>query len=205
MRLRHGELEGLRTDLRGWVANKKKATASHPSMSYTHATRMAIYRLHRGQTLPQSIAYLDKYLDAYHLLNKARRSQATHEIAAYAAWLQTEGDVSIATKSRLKLAVFGDTQIGGEIPRVDILPTSVGYRAIMIGESDPNWPKQLRMPLIQRGIAHVLKRPEALIHVGVQGCDGSNLQTIQFSGRRISAAVAELQELVSIAQGLLNG
>jgi hypothetical protein len=165
---------------------------------------MAIYRLHRGESLASSIAYVNKFMDSYELLNTTRRAEAESNLQSYAAWLETEGNVSIATKTRLKFEIFKDTYIGGEIPRIDLQPADGGYRAIIIGEEDPKWAKQLRMPLIQRAVAKALKRPENLVSVGTQLCDAGNLQTIKYSKGSIQSAIAELHDLVTEAEKLLQ-
>lgn len=174
MRLKHGELEQLRTDLAGWIASKR-SEGSGPRMSYRHATRMGIYRLHRGDDLPTAVSYLGKFLDSYKLGNSARRSEAENNIAMYSEWMQRETAAFIATKTRIQFAITPDVSIGGELPRIDLLATDDGYRAILLGESDMTWRSQLRMPLIQRAVSATLKRPEGLVSVGVQELDGEHL------------------------------
>jgi hypothetical protein len=203
LRLKHGELEQLRTDLAAWVASKK-SSGSHPRMSYTHATRMGIYRLHRGDDLETAASYLGRFLDAHRLRNTARRSEAESNLGHYLEWMLRETAAFIATKTRIQYAVTPDVSLGGELPRIDLLATDDGYRAVIIGESDADWRSQIRMPLIQRAVAETLKRPERLVSVGVQQLDGEGLDTMSYSKRRIDAAVGELESLVAAASRALS-
>src|SRR5690349_5180390 len=89
MRFRHGELEDLREDVSAWVA-KKKASTSGRRMSYKHATRMGIYRLHRGDTVSQATKYLEGFLDSYSLKSAQKREECEADLHEYARWLKKE-------------------------------------------------------------------------------------------------------------------
>lgn len=199
MRLKHGELEELRSNFAAWIA-AKKSEGSGPRMSYKHATRMGIYRLHRGDNLRTAVSHLTRYFDSYGLRSAARRSEAEGNIAEYFEWMQQETAAFIATKTRIQFAANDDVSIGGELPRIDLLAADDGYRAILLGESDAAWRSQLRMPIIQRAVSQILKRPEELVSVGVQELDGSSLQATTYSKRHINAAVAELADLAAKAR-----
>src|SRR5690242_8834217 len=114
MRFRHGELEDLREDVSAWVA-KKKASTSGPRMSYKHATRMGIYRLHRGDTISQATKYLEGFLDSYSLKSAQKRGECEADLHEYARWLKKAALTSLLTKTRLQTEVADDLYIGGEI------------------------------------------------------------------------------------------
>jgi hypothetical protein len=203
MRLKHGELEQLRNDLDAWVA-RKRAEGSGPRMSYKHATRMGIYRLHRGENVVAAVRYLNGFMDSHRLSNAVKRTEAENNIAEYYDWMEKETAAFIATKTRIQFSVTSDVSIGGERPRIDLLATEDGYRAILLGETDAAWASQLRMPLIQRAVATTLKRPEHLVSVGVQGLDGTNLDVTAYSKRKIDASAKELIDLAKLAARKLS-
>ena len=60
------------------------------------------------------------------------------------------------------------------------------------------------MPIIQRAVASVLKRPESLVSVGVQAIDGSGLELVSFSKPEIEEARAELIDLDAQARLLMG-
>lgn len=203
MRFKHGELEQLRTDFAAWVASKR-SEGSGPRMSYRHATRMGIYRLHRGDSVPAVLKYLGRFLDSYHLGNSARRNEAEVNISAYSDWMAHEPAAFIATKTRIQFAITPDILLGGELPRIDLLASDDGYRAVLLGESNDDWQSQLRMPLIQRAVATTLKRPESLVYVGVQDLDGTHLELKTYSKRQINLAVSELRDIAHAAASALS-
>jgi hypothetical protein len=202
MRFRHGELEGLRQDVSAWVA-KKKVPTTGPRMSYKHATRMGIYRLHRGDSVSSAAKYLDEFLDSYSLKSAQKRAECEADLYQYARWMKDEALTSLLTKTRLQTEVATDIYIGGEIPRIDLLPTG-GYRAILLGDDSGGWRDELRMPIIQRAVARVLKRSENLVSVGVQAIDGGGLESTSFSKAEIEEARRELIQLDAQARALLG-
>lgn len=202
MKFRHGELEALRDDVRAWVA-KKKASTGGARMSYKHATRMGIYRLHRGDSTARAAKYLEEFLDSYDLKSAQKRAECEANLHEYARWLKREELTSLLTKTRLRTEVAVDLFVGGEIPRIDLLPTG-GYRAILLGDESNGWRGELRMPIIQRAVASVLKRPESLVSVGVQAIDGSGLESSSFSKPEIEEARAELIDLDAQARLLMG-
>lgn len=202
MRVRHSEIEQLRGNVRGWVSNQGRSS-SGPRMSYKHATRMGIYRLHRGDSVRAALRYLERFFDSYSLRSESRRSEGFKDLREYDRWRGADSATSIATKTRIAVALAPNAEIAGEIPRVDLLPDG-GYRAILLGDNRPTWETELRMPLIQRAVAQVLRRPEELVGVGVQALDGSGLVARVFSHKEIEEAVSELQDLASEATRLLG-
>ena len=202
MKFRHGELESLREDVNAWVA-RKKASTSGPRMSYKHATRMGIYRLHRGDSVSSAAKYLEGFLDSYSLKSAQKREECEADLHEYARWMKKEALTSLLSKTRLQTEVASDLYIGGEIPRIDLLSTG-GYRAILLGDDAGGWREQLRMPIIQRAVAQVLKRPENLVSVGVQAIDGNGLDWTSFSKAEIEEARLELIQLDAEARGFMG-
>lgn len=193
----------MRENLDAWVRQRRATNAGHPRMSYKHATRMGIYRLHHGYSVIEAARYLSRFLDSHRLLNEARRNQAEVDLDGYAEWRKTQDCESILTRARLQHRASTEISLGGEIPRIDVLHATDEYRAVLVGEVSPNWQSELRMPLIQRAVAERLRRPEALVVVGVQNLDGSELAAVRFSRRRINDAHRELENICAEAARLL--
>ena len=80
---------------------------------------------------------------------------------------------------RLNLPLDGEVVLGGEISRIDMIPT--GYRAVLLMARAPaRWKQELRMPLIQLAVANRYDRPAADVRVAVQLLDGSGLDESAF-------------------------
>lgn len=85
--------------------------------------------------------------------------------------------------------------LGGEVSRVDVDVTSGGYRAVQLGTPRAGWRSELRMPLIQPGIADRYQREAAEVRVGFQHLDGSNLSLVSFSEAELQAAERGAREV----------
>lgn len=90
---------------------------------------------------------------------------------------------------RLNLALDGEVALGGEISRIDMIPT--GYRAVLLMARAPaRWKQELRMPLIQLAVANRYDRPPGDVRVAVQLLDGNGLDEGAFPvgvrGRRVA-------------------
>src|SRR5262249_11274454 len=99
----------------------------------------------------------------------------------------------------IKLPLGVLLELRGSVHRLDVLPN--GYRAILLGNYQPNWKNQLRMPLLQRAVARKFGRPADKVTMGVQYLDGTSLVEHQFSQRDVTNAENEFKNLSGAVEG----
>jgi hypothetical protein len=100
------------------------------------------------------------------------------------------------SNARLALPV-GSVTLGGLVSRVDV--TLGGYRGVLLGQAGPGWRTELRMPLIQAGLAMRYDRPIDQFNVGVQRLDGTMLEETHFVDREVTTARTRLEQLLNDA------
>ena len=113
------------------------------------------------------------------------------------SWFQCEGVMAIGSRARLNFDLGHGVILGGHISRVDITTnrTTNGYRAILLEGIPLRWNEELRMPLIQRGLALVYGRPEDKFVVGIQELDTCALVETSYSTAAMNDAEQTARQL----------
>lgn len=135
-------------------------------------------------------------------MNAPRVASAERELDAYVTWFNGARRTVADYKVNISLDIGRNWILGGEVSRVDLDLTGGGYSAILLGEANPNWKTEVRMPLIQIAIAQRLGRAEGEIMIGVQDLDGSNLRTTAYSPEQRRKAITTAQALARRLSGL---
>jgi len=102
----------------------------------------------------------------------------------------------VGSRLRLDYDLGSGWQLGGEISRADLDPRTGKYNCVILGKAPLNWRQQIRMPLIQRALADKLERPETDISVGFQNLDGTSIELVSFSLKKLDEAEGSARELI---------
>jgi hypothetical protein len=205
MQLKHREIEELQRNLRGWVAKKRAATRVVMKTGYGQATRLSIYRYHRGDSQRRAQQYLTNLLDRLSLKNESRRDECSDSLVKYIRWREDSNLVYVQDRLRLGMLMSNGVLLGGEIPLINLNADEETYQAIMLGENAPDWRDQLRMPILQAAVAQRLERKSEDVVVGTQSLDGSRLDLHHYTQSEITEAVQQVIDLTSRAQRMLAG
>ncbi|MDE0084718.1 MAG: hypothetical protein OXU23_03335 [Candidatus Poribacteria bacterium] len=108
-------------------------------------------------------------------------------------WFQSSGITILKSQVRFNFGIGHGVILGGLISRIDM--TLQGYRAILLETIPPQWKEELRMPLIQRGLAHAYGRREDKFEVGIQELDASDLVVNVYSKSELDDAEQLAQQL----------
>lgn len=193
MKISHKELEACRLSPKAWIAQKKEQSesGSQPRFSYNQALNYAISELHKFNNLKQALTKLDSYLKKFKDLN--RKESIRTRLVDYAEWLKTSGVIPVDSNVTINFPSPGQWHLGGWVSRVDIVTS--GYSAVLFGAIDPSWKDQLRMPLIQLGIAERYGRPASEIRVGFQDLEGNKTVNHRFAKAVLDDALVEFMRL----------
>lgn len=199
MKVRHGDLENLRADPRKW-ARAQISPTTRPSMSYAHLARMAIYRYHKTKDVDDALRSLHKYAESHKRNNAKKLDDAERRVTEYVAWLTTAQPVVVRVKLNVRFGLMPDIYLAGELPRIDLDLSTGGYNAMLIQETENDWRKELRLPLLQLAVASRLERDPADIAIGLQLMDDwSNPQIVRFSDSERQSALSEAIALCDAA------
>ena len=199
VRIRHGELERLRSDPRVWAA-ERTGTPGWVRSGFGQAARLAINHFHATGNAASARRYLKSIMDRLNLRNIVRRRDALRQLESYVDWCMQERPIVLARKLRIELFLGPRAVLCGEVSRVDLDRSSGGYRAILLGDAQTGWRDELRMPLLQRAAAQKMQRDEDEFRVGVQRLDGSGLVVLRFDENERDEAARAARLLV--ARGL---
>ena len=174
IRISHSELAAAQQDFATWWRAKQAPTTGGRRLGYAQVVKLAIYKYHSLQGNRQgSLAHFDQLVST-RLTNVQRIAQARLQLQAYIDWVEHSGVIVADHRVRLNLPLEGEVALGGEISRIDMIPT--GYRAVLLMARAPaRWRQELRMPLIQLAVASRYDRPAADVKVAVQLLDGNGL------------------------------
>ena len=186
MRISAAELEQCRQDVAGWVRAKLYPTGQGPRPGYATAVRHAIYRFHKIGNEAEARGHLRGLLDRFQ--NDVQKAGAGRDFEAYLRWHRLNQPIVASHRVRLSYPLGGGVLLGGEVSRVDVDVVQGGYRAVLLGTPRPDWRSEIRLPLIQLGIADRFQRGAAEVRVGFQHLDGSNFSLVSFSGPELQAA-----------------
>ena len=199
IRIRHGELERLRSDPRAWAA-ERTGPPGWVRSGFGQAVRLAINHFHATGDVGSARRYLASIMDRLNLRNSVRRRDAVRQLKAYVDWCMQERPVVLARRLRIELPLGPRAVFCGEVSRVDLDRSNGGYRAILLGDAQTGWRDELRMPLLQRAAAQKMQRDEDDFRVGVQNLDGSGLVVVRFGENERDEAARAARLLV--ARGL---
>ena len=198
IRISHTELAAAQQDFAAWWRTKQAPATGGRRLGYAQAVKLAIYKYHSLQANgPASLAHFDQLVSA-RLTNAQRIAQARLQLQAYIDWVEDSGVIVADHRVRLNLPLDGEVALGGEISRIDMIPT--GYRAVLLMARAPaRWKQELRMPLIQLAVANRYDRPAVDVRVAVQLLDGNGLDEGAFpNGVRddaLRSAIATAQQV----------
>lgn len=175
-----------------WVSNKVNQNAI-VYRSYNLCLQYGIHYFHQSRDVKAAKQYTQKRILNQGLKNELRIQDTLSRLDAYTNWFQSERVMVFDSRVRLKFSLGHELVLGGIIQRVDLTPT--GYRAIILEEIPLRWEEELRMPLIQRGLACAYSRPEDEFVVGIQELDASNLVVTSYSTTVIDHAEQIVRQL----------
>lgn len=193
MRISHTELEHCRGNPVRWVASKLDSGKGAFSYGYNQALKSAIYAFHNSGDPRDGTKYLFEKLQRF--MDETRKSQCERSLLDYLKWARTAGVIVAQCRVRLNLVLEGSVALGGEISRVDVVPDTDTYQAIILGDRPRDWKDELRFPLIQYEIADQYHRPIKQVRVGFQDIDGANLETVHYGNSRIDSALLEAKQI----------
>ena len=186
MRIPVSELEFCGQDVAGWVRAKLNPSGGGPRPGYAGTVKLAIYFFHKSGNETAARAHLRDLLDRFQ--DRSQKAIAEQEFESYLRWYAAERPVVASHRVRLGFSLGSGIILGGDVSRVDVDVTSGGYRAVQLGTPGAGWRSELRMPLIQLGVADRYQREAAEVRVGFQHLDGSNLSLVSFSEAELQAA-----------------
>ena len=188
MRIRHRELAQCQSNPTEWVSNQVNQTKKIYRMSYERCLREEINRFHQHRDVKVARQYLQEKFLKHKLKNNSRIQETLRCLNAYMNWFQSEGIMPIGSQFPLNFGLGYGVILGGYISRVDMMPKPKGYRAILLENIPLRWDEELRMPLIQRGVALTCQRPEDKFVVGIQELDTCDLVETSYSKEAINDA-----------------
>jgi hypothetical protein len=195
VRLSHTELAGCLADPRGWWAMKRRATGAR-TLGYDQILKLGILRLHKepGTTPEEARQYISTILDRQpKLRDEPRKEDVLRRFGTYVEWYLDAGVIVGGIRIRIAVEASPSLTLSGEVSRVDVVDE--GYRGVLLGRHSAEWKAEVRMPLLQSGLADALERPVGEVGIGVQNLDGGGLQSTRFGSRAIAQAQKRLREL----------
>jgi hypothetical protein len=188
IRIGHSEIAAARQDFAAWWRQKQQPGPTGRRLGYAQLVKLGIYKYHALQSnRAGSLAHFD-HLAAARLTNAQRITQARLQLQAYIDWIERAGVIVADHRVRLNLPLGADVALGGEVSRVDIVPS--GYRVVLLVARTPvHWRDELRMPLIQLAIADRYHRDAEDVRVALQLLDGTALEEASFGKDARNAAL----------------
>jgi hypothetical protein len=195
MRLSHTELAECVADPRGWLIKKRRTTGGR-TLGYDQILKLGILRFHKeGGVNPEDARqHIRAILDRQpKLRDEVRKRELFRGFGEYVEWYSEAGVIVGAVRTRVSVEVSASLTLAGEVSRVDVVDE--GYRGVLLGRHSADWNAELRMPLLQLGLADALARPVEEVEIGVQNLDGGGLQSTRFESHAIARAQRRLRDL----------
>lgn len=192
MKISHTELELCRKSPRVWLQEKLKKPTQYFRIGYNRVLLLSIYNFHKTKQASVARQYLMDLIQTQEFKDPDRIDEIELSFEAYVRWCDTESVAVADSRVRVKLETEYLSLVG-EVSRVDV--TADSYRALLLGPPQPNWRKQLRMPLLQIAISERFSRPINEVSVGVQQLDGSDLQVHSYSTASLNRAKVQFKRL----------
>jgi hypothetical protein len=195
MRLSHTELAECVADPRGWLIKKRRTTGGR-TLGYEQILKLGILRFHKdGGVNPEDARQHIRAILGRQpkLRDEVRKKEVFRRFGEYVEWYFEAGVIVGAVRTRVSVEVSASLTLAGEVSRVDVVDE--GYRGVLLGRHSDDWKAELRMPLLQLGLANALARPVAEVEIGVQNLDGGGLQSTRFESHAITRAQRRLRDL----------
>ena len=187
MRITHKQLETCRKDPIGWVADNISSQGSSIFLrNFDQCLEQAVFQFHKTRQADLSKVYLENRMKSAKFSDVEIFEDTRMKLNSYIAWFVNSGVTVAGGRFLLSMDLGSDITLGGFIGRIDL--TQNGYRAILLENIMPAWDEDLRMPLIQIGIAKAFGRPINEVSVGIQELDASNLVVCCFKPEELATA-----------------
>jgi hypothetical protein len=194
MRVSHGQLEEFRVSPKAFVSRQRP---NFPGPSMFRMWQYALKRVH-SENVDKAVEYLhDTILSNFKVndRNERRLDELVDGLYRYATAFTSLGNVAVEVLKPITFVVGPKLIIGGEITRVDLVPSG-GYAAFVLSRKQgEDWRGQIRFPLIQAHFAAKLNCPLKDVAVGVYSVPNGVHELHRFSTPRVSAAQAEIADL----------
>jgi hypothetical protein len=193
MKISHGRLEAVRSDLSAYAAEQH----FNPRSKW-RTLQYAAYEYHRNG-VQAAIARFDR---AFHqqFTGVGDFDVYADQLELYIARHRRLGKPTVEFQRRIHLDLTPDVFISGEVPRVDLEPAG-GFGACLFFRSATVWQGELRMPLLQYELATSLGVPVSSVSVGAYFFDSGAQQSRRYSRAEIDGALEEARSLAArIAQ-----
>lgn len=200
MIIRHSDISRCLQNPRTWVAQLLRPSSSFIRTGYAGAVKLGIYRFHATNNERLARTHLESLFPRLGLTNRQLINEALGQFDSYLDWFRHVSPIVAMWRHRLKLDLGSGWFLGGELSRIDVAPSTSGYRAFILGEQPLDWRSDFRFPLIQRALSIQLHRKEKLISVGFQGIDGNNIDLQSYSKQQMDAAETRARQLAATVE-----
>jgi hypothetical protein len=197
MKVSHGQLESFRANPAEFAARQRPRAFNGPSMF--RMWQYALKRVHSdnfdaaAEYLRQTVLSNFKVNDR----NEKRLDELVDMLGQYAAAFASLGNVALEVLTPINLVINPKLTIGGEIARLDLVPTG-GYAAFVLSrEQGEDWRSQIRFPLMQAYFAKKLNCSLKDVAVGIYSVPDAEHELHRFSASRVSAAQTEIATVVA--------
>ena len=196
MKLSHSELEAFRTNPHAFVDRGDGRFARIGMFRYW---QFALRTYHK-EGRQAALARLDGNLTNHFKTTKPnlrKFADLKRQLAAYAMSFEALGHVAVEVQSRLNANPCPNLQVGGEIARLDLVPTG-GYAVFLFWkEGGDGWRNQIRFPVVQQHFSSKLAAPLKEITVGVYCVQTMTHQLAKFSANAVAQAQIELADALA--------
>jgi hypothetical protein len=191
MKLSHSELEAFRTNPHAFV---DRGDGRFPRIGMFRYWQFALRTYHK-KGRQAALARLDGDLTGHFKATKPnlrKFAELKRQLVAYAMSFEALGHVAVEVQTRLNANPCPNLQIGGEIARLDLVPTG-GYAVFLFWkEGGQGWQTQIRFPVVQQYFSSKLGAPLKEITVGVYCVQTTTHQVSRFSASAVARAQTEL-------------
>jgi hypothetical protein len=196
MKLSHSELEAFRTNPQAFVDRHDGGFARIGMFRYWQFALRTYHKQGRQAALAQLDGDLSSHFKATKP-NLRKFAELKRQLGAYATSFEALGHVAVEVQKRLTATPCPNLQVGGEIARLDLVPTG-GYAVYLFWkEGGHAWQDQIRFPVIQQHFASKLTAPLKEITVGVYCVQTTTHQLLRFSASAIARAQSELDDAMA--------
>lgn len=189
MKISHGRLEAVRSDLSAFTAEQH----FNPKSKW-RTLQYAVYEYHRNGVSAAIERFDRDFHDRFTGIQDF--DLLAGQLELYIARHRRLGAPTVEFQRRIHLDLTPDVFMSGEVPRVD-LELRGGYGARLFFRSATDWEGELRMPLLQYELAKSLGVPVSKVSVGGYVFDSGEHQSRRYSRPEIDAAMQEARRLAT--------
>jgi hypothetical protein len=202
MKFSHGDLELIRTDPIAHVRRGPKKTTFFGTSAY-RIWQLATRIYHQKN---DDLDAAQKYLESnfWNTFKKTKNSERRlndwqEQLEKYAKDFKKLKHHVVDVGKRITFPFTAKVAMGGEIPRVDLIPGG-GHAVYLFSKKDDNWTNELRMPLLQDFYARSFGAPSNEVSIGVYCLETSNHVSKTFGPQSIKEAKEEINEIAKILE-----